>query len=376
MVRRMIVMLVLVGLVFGGVYEFQQYKRRAVQQVLASLSAPPQTVSTTVAGYQEWQPRFEAVGNVEAMSGAEMAPEVPGIVDSITFRSGDEVAAGTVLVQLRSDDDQAKLQSLQANSALAKANYDRDVALVRTQATSQANLDAQSANLKSYDAQVVEQQAILDKKTIRAPFAGRLGIRQVDLGDYLNAGTVIVTLQALDPIYVDFMLPQQAIAQLKVGQSVTVTVDTYPGMTFPGEILALDARIDTNNRNIKVRATLKNPDRLLLPGMYATVEITVGSKQRLITLPQTAITYSPSGDTVYIVDDQAKNAQGQAETVVRQTFVKTGLTRGDQVAILSGVAEGQVVVTAGQIKLRNGSPIVVNNAVEPSNDPDPLPVDQ
>jgi membrane fusion protein (multidrug efflux system) len=211
---------------------------------------------------------------------------------------------------------------------------------------------------------------------LKAPFAGRLGIRQVDLGQYLAAGSAVVTLQALTPIYVDFMLPQQAMAQLKVGQKVMARVDAYPGKTFAGDILAISPKVEVGSRNVQVRATLANDDQTLMPGMFATVDIDVGAPQQQLTLPQTAITYNAYGNIVYVVDDKGKGPDGKPRLVVRQVFVETGATRGDQVAILKGLKEGDTVVTGGQMKLRNGVPVTVNNSVLPKDDPNPLPVDQ
>ena len=217
--------------------------------------------------------------------------------------------------------------------------------------------------------------AVVDKKTLRAPFAGRLGLRQVDLGQFLSAGTVIATLQSLDPIFVDFLLPQQAVAQLTVGAKVEAKVDAFPDRMFTGKITAINPKIETASRNIQVRATLPNADQNLLPGMFATVQLETGAAQRLITLPQTAVSYNPYGSLVYLVDDTGKGADGKPQLTARQVFVTTGATRGDQVAILKGVAEGDTVVTSGQIKLRNGVPVVVDNRVVPTNDPAPKIVD-
>jgi membrane fusion protein, multidrug efflux system len=280
------------------------------------------------------------------------------------------------LLQLRAEDDIARLHSLEANAQLAQITYDRDRKLVNTQVVSQATLDSDAARLKDAKAQVTGQQAVINKKFIRAPFAGHLGIRAVDIGQYLGAGTTIVTLQALDPIYLDFYLPQQALDRIKVGQAVTVKVDTYPDQSFTGEISAINPKVDTSSRNVQVRATLPNADRKLLPGMFATVDIATSARQRYITLPQTAIAYNPYGSTVYLVDEKGKDAKGQPQLVARQTFVTTGATRGDQVAVLSGVKEGETVVTAGQIKLHNGTPLLINNTIQPTDDAHPRPVDQ
>ena len=376
MIKRMAIMLIVAGLVLSGIFGFQEFKAKTIAKVLASQGAPTQTVSTAKAEYQEWQPRLEAVGSLRAVNGADLALEAAGIVDEIHFNSGDDVKAGALLLQLRADDDIAKLHSLEASAELAQINYDRDKKQLKIQAVSQATLDADAANLKNVRAQVAEQQAVVDKKSLRAPFAGHLGIRAVDLGQYLSAGTTIVTLQALDPIYVDFILPQQTLGEIKVGQQVSMTIDTYLGQTFTGVISAINPRVDASTRNLQLRATLANPDRKLLPGMYATVDIDTGAAQRYVTLPQTAITFSAYGDSVYVVQDQGKGDNGQPQLVARQTFVTTGPTRGDQVAILKGIKPGDTVVSAGQIKLHNGAPILINNTVTPAVDANPVPVDQ
>jgi membrane fusion protein (multidrug efflux system) len=369
MIKRMIIMLVAAGVVLGGFFGFQTFKAHMIQQVMASLANPPQTVSTVTAGAQDWQPQVEAVGSLRAVNGADLSLEVSGIVDQINFNSGDDVAAGTVLMRLRADDDAAKLQALQATADLAQITYDRDVKQWKAQTISQANVDNDTFNLKNARAQAEQQRAILDKKLLRAPFAGHLGIRAVDVGQYLNAGTVVVTLQALDPIYADFFLPQQALDQIRVGQEIAAKVDTYPGQTFPGKIMAINPQVDTSSRNVQVRATLGNADRRLLPGMYATIDIDVGAPQHHITLPQTAIAYNPYGSTVYLVE------QNGAARTARQTFVTTGATRGDQVAVLSGVKAGDVVVTAGQMKLHNGSSVAIDNKIQPTSDAAPAPTD-
>jgi membrane fusion protein, multidrug efflux system len=376
MIKRMVIMLIAVAVVFGGIFGFQAFKAVMIKKFMSSMSAPPQTVSTTKAEYSQWQPQIEAVGSLRAVKGADLSLEVAGVVDSISFNSGDDVAQGAPLLKLRADDDTAKLVSLQATAELSEITYERDLKQFKIQAVSQATLDTDAANLKNAKAQVAEQQAVLDKKFLRAPFAGHLGIRQVDLGQYLGAGTTIVTLQALDPIFLDFFVPQQAVDQIRLGQAVTVRVDAFKDQTFAGEISAINPKVDTNTRNIQVRATLKNPDHKLLPGMYATVDIATGAPQKYITLPQTAITYNPYGDTVYVID-QKSGPDGKPQLTARQTFVTTGSTRGDQIAVLKGVEADQTVVTAGQIKLHNGSPVLINNSVTPTADAAPsVPLDR
>ena len=376
MIKRMLFMLVLVGVVLGGLFGFKAFVGGKIKEAMASMADLPQTVSAAKAASSDWQPRIDAVGSLRAVRGADLSLEVAGVVEEITFQSGDEVQAGQVLLRLRNDDDVAKLQSLEATAQLAQITYDRDVKQLKAQAISQAIVDNDEANLRNAKAQVAQQKAIVDKKTLRAPFAGKLGLRQVDLGQFLSAGTVIATLQSLDPIFVDFLLPQQSVAQLSVGQTVRVKVDAFLGREFAGKITAINPKVETASRNIQVRATLPNRDQKLLPGMFATVELETGAAQRLVTLPQTAVSYNPYGSLVYIVDDKAKGAGGKPQLVARQVFVTTGATRGDQVAILKGVSEGDTVVTSGQVKLRNGVPLAIDNRIVPTNDAAPKPVDQ
>jgi membrane fusion protein (multidrug efflux system) len=375
MKKRMVIMLIAVAVVFGGIFGFQAFKAMMIKKFMSSMAQPPQTVTALKAANDQWQPKIEAVGSLRAVKGADLSLEVSGVVDSIAFNSGDDVNEGTLLLKLRSDDDQAKLQSLQATADLNQITYDRDQKQFKLQAVSQATIDTDAANLKNAQAQAAQQQAILDKKTLKAPFTGHLGIRAVDLGQYLAAGTVIVTLQALDPIFVDFFVPQQSVDQLKLGQTVAVKIDAFKDQTFPGEISAINPKVDSSTRNVQVRATLKNADHKLIPGMYATIDISTGAPLNYVTLPQTAITYSPYGDTVYIVDDKGKD--GKSQLVARQNFVTTGATRGDQVAILKGVNEAEMVVTSGQIKLHNGSPVLIDNSVQPTADASPnVPLDR
>ena len=376
MLKRMVIMLVAVALTFGAVFGFLAFKARMISQIMAAQSNPPQAVSTAVVGLAAWQPRLEAVGSARAVNGANLSSQISGIVSAIHFESGADVKQGSPLVDLIAEDDIAHLEALKATTELARLTYERDQRLVRTKAISEQTVDSDKWTLKNDEAQVAQQQALVDYKSIKAPFSGRLGIRQVDRGQFLAAGTTVVTLQQLDPIYVDFFLPEQALAQIKVGQHVAAKIDAYPGHAFDGAISAINSLVDIATRNVQIRATFNNPDRRLLPGMFATVEIDVGSAQRLVTLPQTAIAYNSYGNIVFLVEEKGTDAAGKPRLVARQTFVTTGETRGDQVSILNGVKEGDTVVTAGQMKLRNDSPIVVNNAVQPLNDPNPQPVDR
>jgi membrane fusion protein (multidrug efflux system) len=379
-------------LVLGGIKAYNIY---TMIQGYKAMGVPKQTVSSIKAGTLEWRPQISAVGSLRAERGADLSAEVAGIVDAIQFNSGDDVVAGQLLLQLRAADDLAHLESLKANATLAETTYNRDKAQFLAEAVSQATVDSDAANLRSAKAQVSEQQALVDKKSVRAPFAGHLGIRAVDLGQFLSAGTKIVTLQQLDPIFVDFYVPQQTLAQIAIGQAISAVSDTYPDLGFSGEIAAIEPQVDADTRNVQVRARLKNPEHKLLPGMFAKVTIDTGDPQRYLTLPQNAITFNPYGEAVFIVttagklkQDRSAGQDGKAaaaaaepagdpqQLVVKQVFVTVGPTRGDQIAILKGIDEGQEVVTSGQLKLKTGTPIVINNTVQPANDPDPKPMEQ
>ncbi len=373
MITPIIIMAIAVAVVLGGVFGWQRFVAGFGKQFAAAAASAPQTVSTTVAAAAEWQPYYQSTGTARAVRGADLSAQASGVVDQIAIDSGKEVPAGKVLLRLNPNDDYAKLRQLQAEAELADQTLKRDQEQFAAQAISQAIVDTDVSTQKSAHAQVAAQEALIQEKIVKAPFAGRLGIRQVDLGQYLTAGTAIVTLQALDPILIDFYLPQQALSQVRIGQAVTATVDTYPGESFKGIVESVNSKVDTASRNVQVRAALPNPDRRLLPGMFASLRIEYGAKRHPITLPQTAVTYNPYGDTVYVVEQHGVDDKGHPRLQVQQRFVKLGPTRGDQIAIESGVKAGEVIVTAGQIKLRNGVPVAVNNDVLPANAVSPNP---
>lgn len=375
MIKRMLIMLALVGALAGGLYWFQDFKTKMIAKALSDYASAPQTVSATEVGYQDWQPQLRAIGTLRASQGVDVTPPVPGVVEEISFESGQDVEAGALLVRLALNDSPSRLKQLEAAAELASTNYQRNLRQFREKIVSQASLDADASNLKSAQAEVAAQQALIDQKSVRAPFAGRLGIRQVDKGQYLNPGTAIVALQAIDPLFVDFLLPQQALGRIAVDQPVTVKVDAFADQTFSGKIVAINARVDTATRNVQVRASLSNPGRRLLPGMYAMVDIATGAPKRLLTLPVTSITYNAYGNTVFVVEDDAKGAKddkGKPIRRVKQTFVKTGETRGDQVSVLDGLKEKQMVVTAGQLKLTNDTAVVIDNTVQPDGSAVPV----
>jgi membrane fusion protein, multidrug efflux system len=370
--KRMLIMLgcviVLVGLLALG--KFLQ-----IRQLIASSPKPgAQVVSAMKAELAEWQPQFNAVGTLSAVRGVDVTTEVAGLVHSVRFRSGQDVKAGQVLLELNSDSDRAQLQSLQAAADLASTVLARDRQQFEAQAVSRAQLDADEADLRVKRANVAQQAALVAKKIIRAPFAGRLGITTVNPGQYVNPGDKIVTLQTIDPIYIDFNLPQKQLAGLSLGQRLTLSSDAFPGQTFPGKVTAINPKVDPATRNIQLEATVDNVKRQLLPGMFANIDIDAGDKKRYLTLPQTAVTYNPYGSTVFVLrPGDKKDAQGNPQLQAQQLFVTPGPTRGDQVAVLSGLAEGEQVVTSGQLKLKNGAPVTVDNRVQPADNPKPAP---
>ena len=398
--RRMIIMivavLVLIGLIAG-------IKVLMIMRMLAGMKPPPPAVVTTAkTSYQEWQPELRAVGTLRAARGSDLALEVAGLVGRVNVRSGEDVKAGQLLLELVTTDEVANLHQLEAQTALSQLTYERAQRQIAVHVIAQADYDNAAADLKVKQAAVAQQQAIISKKQLRAPFAGRAGIVTITPGTYLNSGTVIVTLQQLDPEYVDFFVPQKSLGQVEVGRGANLTLDAFPGKTFRGTVNAVNPRVDTNTRNVEVEARVPNPDRVLSPGMFVNVAIESGSQQRYLTLPQTAIVYNPYGETVYVVRnksqfdaDQAAAAASEADPVdkpaapkkaskgppalppdtpvVEQTFVTTGPTRGDQVAVLSGLEAGVEVVTSGQIKLKNGAPVHIDNSVKPADNPNPRP---
>ncbi len=375
MTKKMIIMLAEVGIVFGSVFGYHAFAAKMNKKYM-SRGFPPAVVTASKAEVAPWQPQLNAVGSLRAFRGVDVTSEIDGMVRTVRFKPGEEVREGQVLVELNTDADVAQLHALQAAADLANTTYERDKKQLEIQSISQATVDADAADLRTKSAQVAQQAAIVEKKTIRAAFSGKLGISTVNPGQYVKAGDKLVTLQALDSLLVDFSVPQQQLSQAAIGQGVTVTTDAYPGKTFSGKITAINPKVDPETRNVQIEATVVNPGHKLLPGMYGSVVVKAGGAQRYLTVPQTAVTYNPYGDTVFIVQESGKGPDGKPVLIAKQTFVTTGGTRGDQVAVLSGVSEGDTVVTSGQLKLQNGSPVIINNKVQPENEEAPKPVDQ
>ncbi|MEO8123600.1 MAG: efflux RND transporter periplasmic adaptor subunit [Burkholderiales bacterium] len=360
--KRLFMMLGLVLLLVAvlGLFKFLQ-----IRKLIASIPKPqPQVVTAMKVTTQSWQPQLNAVGSMVAVRGVDVSSEIAGLVRDVNFVSGQDAKAGDVLVQLNADAEIAQLASLQASVDLAASVLTRDRLQLQAKAISQAQIDADEADLRAKRANLAQQQALIAKKTIRAPFSGRLGISTIVKGHYINPGEKIVTLQTLDPIHVDFNLPQRQLAQMHVGQRVTLSSDAGAGAE--GKITAINPLVDTATRNVLIEATVPNPKKLLLPGMFVRVDLDTGEPKAYLTLPQTAITYNPYGSTVFVVESGEK-------LTAKQVFVTTGPTRGDQVAVLSGIEEGQQIITSGQLKLKNGTEVKIDNSVQPANEPNPQP---
>ena len=357
LLARLIVVLILLGLIFGGIFYWKQRQQQMAAQMRQP--PPPASVAVTEVRTESWQPRLNAVGTVSATQGVFVTTEVAGIVREILFASGQKVKKGAVLVRLEDSVDKADLRGLQAERDLARIKFDRLAKLLKDKSVSQSDYDEAKAELDSAEAKVASKRALIDKKSIRAPFDGALGIRSVDVGEYLAPGARLVPLQALDPVYVDFYLPERHFAQLYGGQSVEVRVTARPGQVFRGEITAINPGVDESTRSIQVQATLANREQLLRPGMFAEVGVLLPRRDEVVTLPRAAITYTPYGDSVFL----AVEKDGQLLTERRQ--VTTGVVQEGRVEILTGVQPGDQVVLAGQVKLRSGQAVQIDNQILP-----------
>ncbi len=372
MIKRMIIMLICV-LVFIGALGFTKYHqiKTAIAQN-SSYKPPPEAVTTVVAAQNEWQTMLKSIGTVTAAQGVVVSADLPGIVAAINFESGKRVKTGDVLVHLDTKQEEAQLAGAVAQQKLMHLNLDRANGLRDKNLIAQADVDQVKAETEQADAGVNEIQATIERKTIRAPFDGILGIRQINLGQYVTAGQAIVPLQALDPVYVDFAIPQQEMADVHVGDQLEVALEGTSGIAAKGQITAINSVVDQSTRNINIRATLPNHDGKLFPGMFVKASVLVGKSNPVIAVPASSIAYTPYGDFVYIVDD-LKAPNGETYKGVKQQLVRLGSARGDQVSIENGVRIGEEVVTSGVFRLRSGAAVVVNNEIQPSNNPTPKP---
>jgi membrane fusion protein (multidrug efflux system) len=373
MKKRMIILLAVVTLFLGIIGSTKYFQVRAAIEQGASFQPPPEAVTTTVAQAEHWPSALNAIGTVVAVQGVTVSADMPGIVQHVGFDSGRRVAVGSVLVKLDTRQEQAQLAAAEAQRDLAQVSFERMSGLRKKGVTSQAELDQAAAEAQGAAARVAEMRAAIERKTIRAPFSGLLGLRQVNLGQYLAQGDPVVSLQSLDPIYVNFAVPQQEMDGLAAGAEVRVTSEGMAG-ELAGKITAVDSVVDPATRNLEVQATLANPDGRLRPGMFVEARVVLGAAREVMTLPASAVSYAPYGDSVFIVED-LKDPQGKTYRGVRQQFVKLGGARGDQIAVLSGLKPGEEVVSSGAFKLRPGAAVLVDNQVQPANSATPRPED-
>jgi membrane fusion protein, multidrug efflux system len=371
MAKRMILMLTVTALLVAGLgfVKFKQIQT-AVGQA-AAFQPPPEAVTTIVARQEQWPATLSAIGTMAAVQGVTVSADLPGTVERIAFDSGTAVREGELLALLDTRQERAQLAAAESQRDLAQLNFDRMQGLLNERVVSRAEFDRATAEHRQAEARVGEIRATIDRKTIRAPFSGILGIRHVNLGQYLSGGDALVTLQSLNPIYVNFGVPQQAAGEMRIGRSVRLKADAA-GIERTGRVTAIDSIVDESTRNVQVQATLANPDGKLRPGMFVQTEVILGAASAVVSLPASAISYAPYGDSVFVVGD-LKDQRGQPYRGVRQQFVKLGGARGDQISIVSGVRAGDEVVTSGVFKLRNGAAVQINNKVRPANNPAPKP---
>jgi membrane fusion protein (multidrug efflux system) len=374
MAKRMILMLMLMVSAIAALGFIKLKQVQAMAQQFAAMQPPPEAVTTIVAARENWPAALTAIGTLAAVQGVTVSADLPGIVARIAFDSGRTVRKDEVLVQLDTRQEEAQLAGAEAQLQLARLNFERMQGLVAQDAVSRAEFDAAAAARTQAEARLREIRATIERKTIRAPFTGVLGIRQVNLGQFLTGGDPVVPLQSLDPIYVNFGVPQQQAGQIRLGRTVRITVGDLEGEVFTGRVSALDAVVDEATRNVQVQATLANRAGRLKPGMFAQAQVLLGQSQQVVPLPASAINYAPYGDSVFVVTDM-QDEQGRTYRGVRQQVVTLGPARGDQIAVLSGIQPGDEIVTSGVFKLRSGAAVQINNTVQPANSSAPKPED-
>ncbi len=375
MIRNVILAILLIAAVIGGLAGVKALQIKSMIAAGAAFAMPPETVTVAPVQGETWQGVVPAVGTMSAVQGITLRAEVAGTVKEIRFESGDNARESQVLVQLDVDSEEAQLRSAEAQAELARLNLDRSRGLREKSTISQSEFDSASANFQQSIGQADMMRAAIDKKTIRAPFAGRLGIRRVNVGQFVNAGDPLVSLHTLDPIYVDFNLPEQRLSSLSRNLTVRITTDAIPDRAFDGVLTALDPNIDPATRNVRIQATLPNPDGMLRPGMFARVEVVLPTKRGVQTIPATAVLHAPYGDSVFVVEETKDAKTGNVTLQARMTTVRVGETRGDFIEITRGLEPGQQVVTSGVFKLRNETPLVIDNKLAPNAVANPQPAD-
>jgi membrane fusion protein (multidrug efflux system) len=377
--KYLLFFVVLFGLFLAVLFGFGFVKFTQIQGFMklaksGAFEPPPMAVTTDVAKQSEWQPTLESVGSITAVHGVTVSTDLAGIVREIAFESGCKVHAGDLLVRLDTTQEEAQLHQAEAQRDWAQVTLKRDKDLVEKHAISQSDYDNAEASYRQSKASVDQNNAVIARKTLRAAFDGVTGIRQVNLGQYLKEGDPVVTLQSFDPIYVNFSLPQQDFSKLVVGQPVALQVDAYGNRTFNGTITAINSLVDQATRNIQVQATLANSDLKLRPGMFAKVSVLMSETQHVVAIPATAIHYAPYGDSIFVVSEM-KDQEGKEYKGVKEQFIKLGRSRGDMIAIVSGLEPGEEVVTSGVFRLKSGAHVIVNNQIKPGSELAPNPSD-
>jgi membrane fusion protein (multidrug efflux system) len=373
MKSKIILAIVVVVLVLGALAGIKTLQFRKMMAAGKNMTMPPETIAASVVKQETWPLTLTAIASVTAAQGVTITPDLPGTVREIAFESGAVVKAGDVLVRLDTSTEEAQLRSIKAQFDLARLNFERVGTLRRDDMVAQADLDSADATMKQFQANADEVSAIIAKKTIKAPFAGPLGIRQINLGQYLEAGKPIVSLQALSPIFADFALPQQELAKLRPGMQVNLATDAYPGRQFEGRLTAINPELSTATRSVGLQASFENTEQLLRAGMFGRVEVMLTNQQPVLVIPSTAILSAPYGDSVFILENQPAGTNGPAHTTVSQHFIRTGRPRGDFVSVESGLKGGERIASAGLFKLRNGSTVVENNEMNPKPSATPRP---
>lgn len=367
-----VALLLVIGLLAG--VKALQIKKLVAQK--EAMSPPPEVVTTFAARQESWETVIGAVGSLVAVQGVEVTAELPGKVVRLAFEPGSRVKAGDLLLQQDTATEQAQLRAAETAASLAKLNLDRYRTLLDKDSVAQAVFDNADAQYRQAVAQVDALRATIAKKTIRAPFAGRLGVRMVNLGQFLKEGTPVVSLQAMDPMYVNFLLPQQELARIKTGLVARVTSDSVPGRVFAGTLTTINPDVDSATRNVRVQATVANPDEALRPGMFVTLEAVLPQQEQVVVIPATAVSFAPYGDSVFVVSEGKDEKSGKGGFALRQQFVRLGSRRGDLVAVSSGLAGGETVVSTGVFKLRNGQAVVVDNRLAPPFAASPTPANE
>jgi membrane fusion protein, multidrug efflux system len=375
MIRKFAVAILILLVVVGALVGIKMTQIRALIAGAKAYAPPPEAVSAFVARQEKWQSTISAIGSIAAVQGVTITPDIPGTVREIAFESGATVAKGDLLVRLDTSSEEAQLRAAEAQSEWARLNLDRVRKLRSENTVSASELDSAEATTKQNQANADTIRATIEKKTIRAPFGGRLGIRQINLGQYLDVGKAIVSLQSLTPVHADFSLPQQELSRLSTGMKVRLTSDAYPDRQFEGTLTAINPDLDSSTRSIGLQATLENSDQALRPGMFARIEVVLPEEKEVLVIPATAVLSNPYGDAVYVIGADTTRTNGQSGLIVRQQFIRTGRTRGDYVTVESGLKPGERIVSAGLFKLRNNMSVVENNELVPKSSELPRPSD-